>query len=272
MDILIVMVSSTQMRCKTLISLFLLAFLSSTRLHAGEIVYYGYRVANVYPHDRNAFTQGLFFRDGALYESTGLRGHSSVRKVSLETGEVLKKLDLADQYFGEGVVDWNDRLISVTWKSGKGFVFGLDDFKQQETFSYDGEGWGLTRDPSHIIMSDGTARLRYLDPKTFKVTKGLTVRLRGREVRNLNELEWIDGKIFANVWQTDLILQINPETGDVVGLIDLSGILQETDRKSPGTDVLNGIAYDAEADRMFVTGKNWPSLFEIELVEKASGK
>lgn len=255
---------------KKSITVLLLTLVSTSQLQADEVMTYGYRVVNVYPHDRNAFTQGLFFRNGELYESTGLRGSSSIRRVSLTTGKVTTKHDLADEYFGEGIVDWHDRLISVTWRSGKGFVFGLDDFDYQETFGYAGEGWGLTRDHSHIIMSDGTERLRFLDPETFEEEKSLKVMLRDRPVRNLNELEWIKGAIFSNVWQTDWIIRIDPETGDVTGLVDLTGLLPEMDREPGHTDVLNGIAYDAETNRIFVTGKHWPSLFEIVLVEKAN--
>lgn len=233
-----------------------------------EVAEFGYRIVNVYPHDKNAFTQGLFFRDGVIYESTGLRGFSSIRSVSLATGEIVRKYDLAPKYFGEGIVDWGDRLISVTWRANRGFVFAIDDFEEQSRFSYDGEGWGLTRDESNIIMSDGTERIRFLDPDSFAEIRSITVTLRGRKVRNINELEWIEGEIYSNVWQTDRIIRIDPESGIVTGVIDLSGLLPASDRILGHTDVLNGIAYDAESKRMFVTGKNWPKLFEIELVEK----
>lgn len=235
---------------------------------ADDVVTYGYRVVAVYPHDRNAFTQGLFFRDGDLYESTGLRGHSSIRKVSLATGEVLRQHDLENKYFGEGIVDWNDRLIAVTWKAGTGMVFQLDDFRELQTFRYLGEGWGLTRNADNIIMSDGSDRLRFIDPETFEEVNSVRVSLRGDGLRNLNELEWIEGTIFANVWRTNWIVQIVPDTGQVIGTINLTGLLPESDRVSGHTDVLNGIAYDAETKRIFVTGKHWPKLFEIELVVK----
>jgi glutamine cyclotransferase len=238
---------------------------------ADDVVTYGYRVVAVYPHDRNAFTQGLFFRDGDLYESTGLRGHSSIRKVSLATGEVLRQHDLEKKYFGEGIVDWNDRLIAVTWKAETGMVFQLDDFRELQTFRYLGEGWGLTRNADNIIMSDGSDRLRFIDPETFEEVNSVTVSLRGNGLRNLNELEWIEGAIFANVWRTNWIVQIVPDTGQVIGTINLTGLLPESDKVSGHTDVLNGIAYDAETKRIFVTGKHWPKLFEIELVVCPAG-
>lgn len=254
---------------KKAVAVFLFTLALTPKLLADEVVTYGYRVLNVFPHDRNAFTQGLFFRNGELYESTGLRGSSSIRRVSLTTGKVAKRHDLANEYFGEGIVDWGDRLINVTWRSGKGFVFGLDDFELQQTFGYAGEGWGLTRNQSHIIMSDGTESLRFLDPETFEEKKSLKVMLRDQAVRNLNELEWIDGAIFSNVWRTNWIIRINPENGVVTGLVDLTGLLPDADREPGHTDVLNGIAYDAKTNRIFVTGKHWPSLFEIVLVEKS---
>lgn len=268
MDILPSIDSTTRMPGKFLSVVVLL--LSAMPLHA-EVVNYGYRVVNVYPHDSDAFTQGLIFRDGELYESTGQLGASSIRRVTLETGDVLKKRDLADEYFGEGIVDWGDRLIGVTWHAGKGFVFDLDDFEVRATFEYPGEGWGLTRNDTHIIMSDGTDRLRFLDPDTFKEEASRSVTLRGRPIRTINELEWIEGSIFANVWRTDWIIRIDPGSGEVTGLVNLSGLLPEADRKSGHTDVLNGIAYDPEEKRIFVTGKYWPSLFEIVLVEKVNG-
>jgi glutaminyl-peptide cyclotransferase len=260
------------MFCRTKIAVCLLVLVPAAQSIGHELVTYGYRVVNVYPHDSNAFTQGLFFRDGKLYESTGQYGSSSIRRVSLTTGEVLKKYDLAGQYFSEGIVDWNDRLISVTWRSGMGFVFRLDDFSTLETFRFAGEGWGLTRDNSHIIMSDGTEKLRFLDPETFAEEKTLSVSLRNRDLLYLNELEWIEGAIFANVWQSNWIVRINPDSGDVTGLVDLSGLLPESDRIPGHTDVLNGIAYDSARKRLFVTGKNWPSLFEIVLIEKTGEK
>jgi len=227
---------------------------------------YGYQVVRTYPHDPNAFTQGLFLRDGFLYESTGLEGASSIRKIVLETGSVENERSISSQFFGEGVVDWKDRLIQLTWKHQIGFVYDLDDFETRGEFSYAGEGWALTRDDKRLIMSDGTSRLRFLDPETLKETGGITVTDEGRPVDQLNELEWVKGEIYANVWQTDRIVRIDPASGKVTGWIDLAGLLPIADRAR--ADVLNGIAYDAKADRLIVTGKFWPRLYEIRLVSK----
>jgi glutamine cyclotransferase len=227
---------------------------------------YGYEVVRTYPHDPNAFTEGLFLRDGFLYESTGLEGASSIRKIVLETGSVENERSISSQYFGEGIVDWKDRLIQLTWKHQIGFVYGVDDFETRDEFSYAGEGWALTRDDKRIIMSDGTSRLRFLDPESLKETGGITVTDEGRPVDQLNELEWVKGEIYANIWQTDRIARIDPATGKVSGWIDLTGLLPEADRAR--ADVLNGIAYDAKADRLIVTGKLWPRLYEIRLVKR----
>jgi glutamine cyclotransferase len=224
---------------------------------------YGYQVVRSYPHDRSAFTQGLFYRDGVLYEGTGLNGRSGIRKVRLETGEVLKVQPLSAQYFGEGITEWKGRIVQLTWQAQIGFVYDLNTFEQQRTFTYQGEGWGLTHDTTRIIMSDGSADLRFWDPVTLKETGRLTVRDQNGPVKELNELEYVKGEIYANVWQTDRIARISPKDGHVVGWIDLHGLLTPTERA--GTDVLNGIAYDAAGDRLFVTGKLWPRLFEIKL-------
>jgi glutamine cyclotransferase len=224
---------------------------------------YGYRVVARYHHDSNAFTQGLVYRDGVLYESTGLEGRSSLRKVELATGRVLQQRPVARAYFAEGLTDWHDRLIQLTWQSHVAFAYDLATFAPLRTFSYEGEGWGLTHDDTRLIMSDGSADLRFLDPETFRETKRITVRDRGEPVNELNELEMVKGEIFANVWQTDRICRIDPATGRVVGWIELSGLLPPAERA--GVDVLNGIAYDEAHDRLFVTGKLWPTLFEIEL-------
>jgi glutaminyl-peptide cyclotransferase len=230
-----------------------------------EVPVYTVEVIHAYPHDVNAFTEGLFYLNGFLYESTGLEQHSSIRKVRLETGEVIKKLDIAPQYFGEGIVNWKNHIISLTWKTEVGFVFDLGSFKQERKFSYHGEGWGLTQDGKEVIMSDGTPQLRFLDPETLKETHRIEVKLRGRAVPNVNELEWVKGEIFANVWQTNWILRIDPVSGNVVGVVDLNGLLKQSDIVPGQTDVLNGIAYDARGDRLFITGKNWPKLYEIQL-------
>jgi glutaminyl-peptide cyclotransferase len=226
---------------------------------------YTAEVVHAYPHDTAAFTEGLFYLNGFLYESTGLEHHSSIRKVRLETGEVVQKRDISPQYFGEGIVNWQGHIISLTWKTQVGFIFDLASFKLQRQFSYVGEGWGLTQDGKQIIMSDGSSQLRFLDPDTLQETHRIDVTLRGKSIANVNELEWVQGEIYANVWQTNWILRIDPATGHVVGVIDLRGLLKDSDVVAGQTDVLNGIAYDAKHDRLFVTGKNWPKLFEIRL-------
>lgn len=229
---------------------------------------FGYEVVRAYPHDPAAFTQGLIFRDGVLYESTGLNGESSLRKVKLETGEVLARRDVESRYFAEGLTEWNGKLIQLTWQTRIGFVYDLATFEPARTFGYLGEGWGLTHDETRLIMSDGTANLRFLDPSTLTETSHMTVTDRGRPMTMLNELEYVKGEVLANVWGTDAILRIAPATGQVTGWIDLTGLLPLSDRR-PSTDVLNGIAYDAAGDRLFVTGKRWPKLFEIRLVPKS---
>jgi glutaminyl-peptide cyclotransferase len=227
---------------------------------------YSYRVVHAYPHDPSAFTEGLFYQDGDLYESTGLEGRSTIRREKLETGQILLERTVPSQYFGEGIIAWKDKLVELTWRSHIGFVFGLSDFEAHGDFHYPGEGWALTRDDHRLIMSDGTADLRFLNPETLEETGRLHVTDRGRPIANLNELEWVKGEIYANIWQTDLIARIDPTSGHVVGWIDLTGLLPAAERR--GVDVLNGIAYDAEHDRLFVTGKLWPRLFEIKLVPR----
>jgi glutamine cyclotransferase len=226
---------------------------------------YDVEVVHTYPHDTAAFTEGLFYLKGYLYESTGLEQHSTIRKVRLETGEVVQKIDIPSQYFGEGIVEWRGRLISLTWKSHIGFVFDLATLKLQREFHYDGEGWALTRNDKELIMSDGTPELRLLDPTTLKETGKIEVTLDGKPLHNVNELEWVKGEIYANVWQTNWIVRIDPASGHVVGAINLAGLLKSGDIVEGQTDVLNGIAYDAQHDRLFITGKNWPKLFEIRL-------
>ncbi|SFJ58177.1 glutaminyl-peptide cyclotransferase [Caulobacter sp. UNC279MFTsu5.1] len=253
------------MRRTVLIALVSLLAACAPRGHAATPVY-GYQVVRTYPHDPNAFTEGLFLRDGFLYESTGLEGASSIRKTVLETGSVENERSISSQFFGEGIIDWKDRLIQLTWKTQVGFVYGIDDFETKGEFSYPGEGWALTRDDKRIIMSDGTPRLRFLDPETLKETGGITVTDEGKPVDQLNELEWVKGEIYANIWQTDRIARIDPATGKVKSWIDLTGLLPVEDRAR--ADVLNGIAYDAKADRLIVTGKLWPRLYEIRLVPK----
>jgi glutaminyl-peptide cyclotransferase len=226
---------------------------------------YGYQIQRVYPHDPNAFTQGLQYVDGFLYEGTGLNGRSTIRKVKLETGEVVQKRDVPATYFGEGITIWNADLIELTWQSGIAFVYDKTTFQERRSFRYVGEGWGLTHDAASLIMSDGSDRLRYLDPATFEERRRVQVLADGVGVRNLNELEFVKGEIFANIWQTDIIARVGQD-GHVVGWIDLAGLLAASERGA--VDVLNGIAYDADRDRLFVTGKLWPKLFEIKLVKK----
>jgi len=225
---------------------------------------HGIRVVNVYPHDPAAFTQGLVFHKGYIYEGTGIRGRSSIRKVELETGRVLKIQGLSAEHFGEGITICRNRLIQLTWQSHTGFVYELQSFRLLQTFSYPTEGWGITCDGNHLIMSDGTAVLRFLDVRTYKMVKQIEVRDRGRSLANINELEFVKGEIYANVWGIDYIVRISPRTGQVLGWIDLRDLYRYV---GPGRniDVLNGIAYDAKRDRLFVTGKYWPNLFEIRL-------
>ena len=233
---------------------------------SGPAPTYGFQVVRSYPHDRAAFTQGLLVRNGFFYEGTGMIGQSGIRKVKIETGEVLQAKPLAEQYFGEGIVEWKGSIIQLTWQHGIGFVYDAETFAQTRTFTYKGEGWGLTHDGARLIMSDGTAQLRFLDPATLKETGRLTVRDALGPVTKLNELEFVKGEIFANVWGTDRIARISPSDGRVTGWIDLAGLLPRADRAN--ADVLNGIAYDAASDRLFVTGKWWPRVFEITLVKR----
>ena len=244
--------------------------LPTVEQRAGTPAAFSYRVVRSYPHDPQAYTQGLLFRDGVLYEGTGLSGESSVRKVKLETGEVLQIQRLDPKYFGEGIAVVGNDLIQLTWQSEIGFVRDLATFETRRTFSYPGEGWGLTYDGRRLIMSDGSPVLRFLDPSTLRETGRLTVRDAGIPVEQLNELEMVKGEIYANVYQSDRIARISPKTGDVTGWIDLTGLLSRRDATGldPLDAVLNGIAYDAAKDRLFVTGKRWPKLFEIALVKR----
>lgn len=235
---------------------------------AAAIPVYDYRIVNRYHHDPAAFTQGLLWKDGHLFESTGRNGESTVRKVELETGTVLQSTDIPVEYFGEGLVDWDGNLISLTWRAGTAFIFDEEDFARTGEFSYTGEGWGLTRDDSRLIMSDGSDTLRFLDPETFEQIGSLNVTAQGQPVTRLNELEWIDGEIWANVWQTNAIVRIDPDTGKVTGVINLTGLDAEAGMAPSRDFVLNGIAWDETTGRIFVTGKYWPALFEIELVER----
>jgi glutamine cyclotransferase len=226
---------------------------------------YSYNIVNTYPHDRDAFTQGLVFENGVLYEGTGLLRHSTLRRVELETGDILQIRELSDQFFGEGITIYGDEIIQLTWQSHIGFVYDKNSFELLQEFSYSTEGWGITHDGTRLIMSDGTSTLHFLDPQTFEEIGHVEVFDANGAVTRLNELEYVQGEIYANVWQTDWVARIAPETGRVVGWIDLGGLLSAEDLSQP-VDVLNGIAYDAQTDRLFVTGKLWPKLFEIELI------
>jgi glutaminyl-peptide cyclotransferase len=234
---------------------------------AQKVQAYGYKVINAYPHDRAAFTQGLVFKDGVLWESTGQYGLSSLRKVDLKTGKVLNSVPVPRDFFAEGMTVFRGKVFQLTWQNKRGFTYDPADFSKTGEFRYDGEGWGLTHDADSLVMSDGTNKLRFIDPETFAVRRTVGVFEDGRPLERLNELEYVKGEIYANVWQTDRVVRIDPRDGRLTGTIDLTGLLPEADRDAD-TDVLNGIAYDDSGDRLFVTGKNWPKLFEIRLVKK----
>lgn len=231
-----------------------------------SVTFYGYEVVRTYPHDPAAFTQGLVFTGGFLYEGTGLHGSSSIRKVSLETGEVLQQAALPRAYFGEGIAVEGNRLVQLTWKSQTGFVYALDTFEKIGDFSYLGEGWGITHGGARFIMSDGSAKLRFLDTDTLQQAGQVYVRYGDESVKNINEVEYVNGLVYANIWQDSRVAIIDPASGYVTGWIDLAGLLSADEARS--ADVLNGIAWDGGEKRLFVTGKYWPKLFEIRLVEK----
>ena len=241
---------------------------------------YGYEIIHTYPHDPEAFTEGLFWLNGYLYEATGLNDFSSVRKVKLDTGEVVEKHDLPEQYFGEGIIPWKNKLYQLTYKTETGFIYDLNTFAVLGQFHYQGQGWSFTSDGKRLYMDGSRAvdaeasdpEIRIWDPDTLKQIGVIHVTDQGRPVENLNELEWVKGEIYANIWQTDRIARIDPKTGHVVGWIDLTGILPDSDRIPGQTDVLNGIAYDPQGDRLFVTGKKWPKLFQIRLVKKSAAE
>ena len=235
------------------------------RIARSGVPRYGYRVVDTFPHDRGAFTEGLQYLDGVLYEGTGLNGKSELRRFALDTGEVQQRCTLPAAYFGEGVTVLNGTIYQLTWQSHVGLVYDQGSFMYQRSFSYPSEGWGLTNDGQRLIMSDGTATIHFLDPRTLEETGHIDVHDQSGPITLLNELEYVRGEIYANVWQTNLIARIDPQSGQVVGWVDLSGLLSAEDRQIK-VDVLNGIAYDAAGDRLFVTGKLWPKLFEIQLV------
>ncbi len=230
----------------------------------GQVWRYSYEIINAFPHDRTAFTQGLVFLDGKMIESTGLNGHSTLREVDLTSGRVLRQAPVPDQYFAEGLAVLGGKAYQLTWQAQKGFVYDEANFRVEREFTYTGEGWGLATDGHSLIMSDGTAQIRFLDPATFKVERTIQVAVKGQPVNQLNELEYIKGEIFANVWRTDFVVRIDPANGAVTGVVNFTGLLPLAER-DPTTDVLNGIAYDNATDRLFVTGKLWPKLYEVRL-------
>lgn len=233
------------------------------------VTYYRYKIVQTYPHNAQNFTQGLVYQDGLLYEGTGLYGQSILTKRQLKTNQIVKKSRLPRKYFGEGITLFGDRIIQLTWKSRKGFSYDRETFRLLDEFRYDTEGWGLTHDGTRLILSDGTETLRFLDPNTFTETGRLKVRSNGRPLRQINELEFIDGQIYANVLPTDYIAIIAPQTGRVTGWIDLRGLY--TPPRSASTSILNGIAYIPESKHLLVTGKLWPKMYEIELVRLGAG-
>jgi glutamine cyclotransferase len=227
---------------------------------------WSFKVVAAYPHDPSAFTQGLVIHAGQLYEGTGLYGSSSLRRVDLTSGRVEKLRPLDSQYFGEGITILGDRIYQLTWQKGVAFEYALDTFQPLDTFRYQGEGWGLTEDGTDLIMSDGTSTIRFMDPKTFAVVRTIAVHDGDKAIDRLNELEFIDGEIWSNIWYDDRIVRISPKDGEVLGWIDLKSLYPSTARSSEA--VLNGIAYDAKSKRLFVTGKNWPQLYEIKIVRR----
>ncbi|MEO5935199.1 MAG: glutaminyl-peptide cyclotransferase [Duganella sp.] len=250
-------------------TLFLFSLLpAAAALAAPSIPTYDFKLVHSYPHDSQAFTQGLFYRDGFLYESTGLNGKSSIRKVNLETGKVLQSKDIPPQYFGEGLTVWKDTLVGITWQTQTGFVFDLATFELRNQFAYPGEGWGLAQNGKELVLSDGSATLRFLDPKTFLEVRRVKVTADGIAVDQINELEVVGDEIFANIWHTNTIARIDQNTGKIVGWIDLGKLYPEAGKGPNSENVLNGIAWDADKKRLFVTGKLWPKLYEIKLVQR----
>lgn len=247
-----------------IVSLSLATYLVLTSMPSNsEPASYSYSVVNTYPHDSTAFTEGLMYQDGTLYESTGLVGDSSLRKVALETGAILQEVSLDDDYFGEGITMFGDRIIQLTWRSHSGFVYDKASFNVTEEFSYNGEGWGITNDGTRLIVSNGSSTLTFMDPFTFNIVGTVRVYNGSVPVSNLNELEYVNGDVYANVWHQDRIAIINIQTGQVKGWINLAGLYHASNADSE--DVLNGIAYDTSSNRLFVTGKRWSQLFEIKL-------
>jgi glutamine cyclotransferase len=247
-----------------LLSVSIIVFLEKGNPATTTTQQYAFSVVKAYPHDQNAFTEGLFFADGYIYESTGLNGASTLRRVNLDSGQVLQEIALPNEFFGEGITLVNDTIIQLTWQSHIGFIYDKNSFAPLGNFSYPTEGWGLTFDGKHLIMSDGSSNLVFLDPVTFQQVGQVQVRDGDASVSNLNELEYVNGDVYANIFEQQKIAIINPETGQVKAWIDLSGL--QGSAGFNGENVLNGIAYDAKDNRFFVTGKDWTQLYEITLV------
>jgi len=227
---------------------------------------YTVRIVKTFPHDPKAFTEGLFYDRGFLYESTGRNGSSFIRKVDLDSGKIVLSAKVANTYFGEGIVAWKGRIVSLTWQTEKGFIWDQRSLKLKSSFGYVGEGWGMTHDAQNLIMSDGTSVLKFMDPDTLKVARQVIVTLDGKPLSQVNELEYVDGAVLANVWMTRDIVRIDPKTGVVNGVIDLSALPEESHPQGDRDAVANGIAYDPDGKRLFVTGKLWPHLYQVELV------
>ncbi len=246
----------------------LILLFSATACGQKELSVYIPEIINTYPHNSNAFTQGLLFHEGKLYESTGIKGSSTLREVALETGEVLRHVSLADEYFAEGLALVNDKLIQITWQSQQAFVYDLASFRQEKRFNYKGEGWGICFDGNDLYMSNGSSIIRKRDPENFAVTKSINITLRGAPVRLLNELECVDDYIYANIWQTYTIVKINKHSGKVVAEIDATSLLSLEERQSLSSEaVLNGIAYNPQSHTFYLTGKLWSKLFEVSFID-----
>ena len=266
------MTNTTHTRTRSLISAVRIFSLIAAILGTGSAIaapVAGYKVVATYPHSTESYTEGFFYLDGLFYEGTGLQGHSAVMAIQPQTGKAIQQLDLPSKYFGEGIVNWGSNLYEWTWQSHICFVYDRFSLRPVKQFTYTGEGWGMTRTAREIITSDGTATLRFRDPGTFKETRHIVVKEGAKTINRLNELEYIKGEIYANIWHEDRIARISPQDGHVIGWIDLSGLLPAS-QKINGESVLNGIACDAQHDRIFVTGKQWPTIFEIKIVNPAS--
>lgn len=232
---------------------------------AAAVPHYTVKIVKTFPHDPAAFTEGLFYDGGKLFESTGRNGSSWIREVDLDTGKVLRHADVDNRYFGEGIAAWQGKIVSLTWKGGTGFIWDKAQLKPTSTFSYTGEGWGMTVNDQNLLMSDGSPTIKFLDPNTLKVVRTLDVTLEGQPVDNINELEWVDGQILANIWRTRTMVRIDPQDGKVTGVIDLSNLPEVTTPQPDNDAVANGIAWDAGGKRLFLTGKLWPHLYQVEL-------